>query len=93
MEASKSKHHCYTGREGVWDDCCYEYKPVAPKRVESVDIDPSVKQIGNCAFRGCKKIKSIIIPDNVQAVGEHAFNGCAALSMVELPSTLKQIKE
>eukprot|EP00957_Ditylum_brightwellii_P072383 5501341-Ditylum_brightwellii.AAC.1 len=53
MEASKSKHHHYTGGEGVYDHSRRKYKPVAPKRVESVEIDPSVKEIGNGAFEGC----------------------------------------
>eukprot|EP00957_Ditylum_brightwellii_P080047 6087620-Ditylum_brightwellii.AAC.1 len=73
MGACLSKHNHYTSGEGVWDVHCREYKPVAPKRVESMDINPTVKQIGNHAFCGCRKIKSITIPENVEVVGAFVF--------------------
>eukprot|EP00957_Ditylum_brightwellii_P040396 3057043-Ditylum_brightwellii.AAC.1 len=85
-------NYVYTGGEGK--QLRYgRYKPVAPLNATSVEIDPSVKEIGNGAFKGHNKIKSITLPDNVQVVGAEAFIGCHKLSMVELPSTLTQIKE
>eukprot|EP00957_Ditylum_brightwellii_P122157 9315436-Ditylum_brightwellii.AAC.1 len=67
MGACCSKHHCYTGGEGVWDNYCKDYETgVARENVTSVYIYSSLKRIGNGAFYGCRKIKSITIPDNVQ---------------------------
>eukprot|EP00957_Ditylum_brightwellii_P066923 5079134-Ditylum_brightwellii.AAC.1 len=69
-------HYWYTGGDGEWDGDV----AVAPQTVIHVEVDPSVKVIGQRAFIHCKDLVSVHIPEGVEVVGEWAFVGCEKLA-------------
>lgn len=56
----------------------------------SIILPPTISQIGQSAFRGCKNLESIIVPSGVTELGTSTFHS-SGVSSVSLPSTLKQI--
>ncbi len=48
---------------------CY---PGALKQA-AYEIPEGTREIGACAFGGCRNLKKVVIPDSVKAVGERAF--------------------
>lgn len=59
----------------------------------SVIIVNSVTNIGNDAFRLCKKLTSVTIPNSVTSIGDNAFNGCSSLTSVTIPNSVTSIGE
>lgn len=47
--------------------------------IETIEIHPGVRKIGDGAFEGCTSLKSVTIPASVEYIGQKAFYGCAAL--------------
>ena len=70
--------------DGVLKEC-------TDKSITSVEIPPSVTEIGKRAFRGCKSLSSVVIPSSVTEIGERAFDGCKSLSSVEIPPSVTKI--
>ena len=46
------------------------------KRLESVEIQDGVTEIGVGAFAGCTSLTSVTIPDSMTTIREYAFNSC-----------------
>ena len=61
------------------------------KHLEDITIDNQVRNIGNGAFKGCKKLKRIELPKKIKIIEQYSFDGCTSLSDVVLPSGLKEI--
>ena len=59
--------------------------------LKSISLPSTLKEIGKCAFGGCKSLSSVEIPEDVTKIGEYAFTRCSALKSISLPSTLKEI--
>lgn len=56
--------------------------------VTHVLLPDTVEEIGDGAFRGCKRLEQIHFDPDVRVIGEYAFFGCDALSRVVLPKNL-----
>lgn len=57
---------------------------VVPDNITYRDINYTVEQIDNEAFRDCSKMTSITIPPSVWHVGIGAFSGCSGLKEVHI---------
>ena len=57
--------------------------------VENVNM-PSVKEIGQYAFKDCKNLKSIVLPEGLQTIAHGSFQG-TGITSVTFPSTIKSI--
>ncbi len=55
--------------------------------------DYPVVEIGNSAFRGCRKLTSVTIPDGVTRIGNDAFLQCSKLTSVNIPDGVTCIGE
>ena len=58
---------------GTFEDCIY---------LESIELPPSLREIGKAAFKNCTALRSIEIPASVVRIDEEAFNGCKSLESV-----------
>lgn len=56
-----------------------------------VIIPPTVRVIGDEAFKDCAELISVQIPSSVSAIGESSFSGCSQLTEVVLPANIKFI--
>ena len=54
-------------------------------------ILPTIKQIGDSAFKGCIKLKDLILPSNLEKVDVSAFENCSGITSVCVPNTLYNI--
>ena len=54
-------------------------------------LPPTLKRIGENAFRGCLYISQLEIADGVEEIGDDAFFGCESLKVLSLPSSLKKL--
>lgn len=63
----------------------------ALKEIETVQFPNSIKYIGACAFRSCKKLTSINIPNSVTTIEGGAFLFCSSLKDVYIPSSVTYI--
>jgi len=59
------------------------------KRGEYI-IPNSVTEIGECAFRYCKRLTSLTIPNSVTTIGEKAFDSCRGLTEIINEATVPQ---
>ena len=57
----------------------------------SVYIPPSVKEIGDSAFSGCRKLKSITLSEGLENIGIAAFYFCESLISLKVPTTVQKI--
>ncbi|CAJ1927496.1 unnamed protein product [Cylindrotheca closterium] len=64
-----------------------------PRHVTRVYIDPSVDEIKNKAFKGCKELREVVFAKDgrLEVIGSFAFMGCESLELIELPKTTKRI--
>jgi hypothetical protein len=53
-----------------------------------VSLPNTLTQIGNSAFKGCKKLKDIAIPENVKEIHAYAFYDCTSLTSIFLPDSV-----
>ncbi len=60
------------------------------ENLESVELAPSVKTIGQRAFYGCKNLKNINF-ESVQIIESMAFYGCMSLKEIYLPEALNEL--
>lgn len=58
---------------------------------KSIDIPPTVKEIGDRAFIQGYGLTSITIPHGVRKIGHEAFRNCYRIRKLELPSTVTEI--
>ena len=71
----------YTGEGGV-----------VPKIVTIVRFHPSVTEVEDEAFWGCKQLRKVDFNDGLQKIGDDAFHNCTSLSSVTFPSTVTEIR-
>lgn len=62
----------------------------ANKKVTSISIGASVKEIGKKAFNGCSGIKTVTGCKSVTTIGNQAFSGCKKLTTVK---GMKKVKK
>lgn len=60
--------------------------------IKSVIIPNSVTEIGQEAFKKCKRLLNVTIPDSVTDIGLGAFYGCSFLKEIVLPKKLSRIR-
>lgn len=53
--------------------------------VKNLDVPGSVREVGECAFRGCRVLRSISFADFPEEIERHAFEGCESLHTVSFP--------
>lgn len=53
--------------------------------LKEVNINKSIKSIGNYAFHFCSSLTSINIPDSVTSIGQYAFENCTSLTGITIP--------
>ena len=58
---------------------------------ENTIILPSVTEIGEDAFWGCKSLTSITIPKSVTQIGKGAFSRCSSLTSIAIPPSVTEI--
>lgn len=63
-----------------------------PESVNYYGISYTVTEVGQEAFKSCKKITSISMPQTIEKIGDYAFSDCS-LPDIPLPDGLKEIGE
>ncbi len=61
------------------------------RKLESVDLPSTLKNIEQYAFYDCAKLTKMIIPDGITELGADAFSYCSNLVSVQLPKNLEVI--
>jgi hypothetical protein len=61
------------------------------RKLTSIIIPNSVKEIDNYAFAGCTGLKSITIPNSVTKIGDGAFRECSSLKSIIIPNSVTKI--
>ena len=59
--------------------------------IQSVVIEPGVKNIGHYAFRNQKNLTSVSIPNSVTSIGAYSFFGCESLTSITFPDSVVSI--
>lgn len=61
--------------------------------LQTVNLNDSLSEIGDGAFRGCSNLSQVHLPTSATyfIIGSEAFSGCGALKTVNLPSQVAQI--
>ena len=57
-------------------------------KIDTIVLPPSVKALGQNAFKYCTSLKSINLPQTQKTLPVGIFEGCTALETIELPATL-----
>lgn len=61
------------------------------KKLETLILPNSLKEIGSSAFKGCEWLTSVELPDKVTSVENSAFSGCERLVNLTLSAELTSI--
>jgi len=62
------------------------------ENIETIDIRPPVKTIGESAFASAKAVKKIILGNTVDTIGDSAFYGCTSLQVIStIPKNVTSI--
>lgn len=61
------------------------------KKLSSISVPSSLREIGNYAFYGCKNLTSIELLHGVEKIGDYAFTNCRRLNTLEIPSSVIRI--
>lgn len=67
----------------------YEYR----HEIQTVNILPGVKNIGNWAFDNCTSLTRVAVPDSVTRIGKYAFRFCEKLSSISIPDSVTAIDD
>ena len=57
--------------------------------VTEVSVSGSVTEIGEAAFRDCRRLRRVDLAEGLRAIGMDAFWGCTALTEFFLPDSLE----
>ena len=57
-------------------------------KIDTIVLPPSVKALGQNAFKYCTSLKSINLPQTQKTLPVGIFEGCTSLESIELPATL-----
>jgi hypothetical protein len=60
-------------------------------KIQTVDIQADVTNIGDYTFYGCSSLTSIAIPEGVTSIGVYAFAYCEGLTSITLPENVTSI--
>ena len=61
--------------------------------LESIELPPTLKNIGYSAFRDCLNLSSVTIPEGVTSIGGYAFAGCSTLEGITIPGTVSTLSD
>ena len=61
--------------------------------VETVEIKPSVKSIGDYAFISCNNLQSINMSNRLSSIGSYAFSNCSNLESISIPDSVSEMGE
>ena len=59
---------------------------------KTVLIPFEIKEIGACAFNGCRALTRIKIPSGITSIGEGTFSTCSSLTSVTIPESVTSIE-
>ena len=60
-------------------------------QMKSISLPPSIIDIGDEAFSGCKALASVNIGGIMESIGKEAFRNCSSLTMLSLPNGVKSL--
>ncbi|MGC7169753.1 leucine-rich repeat protein [Metamycoplasma hominis] len=60
------------------------------KKTSKVTIPNNVKEIGDCAFSGCRNLKEVILNEGLEKIGAWAFED-TKIESITIPSSIKEI--
>lgn len=63
----------------------------AGSSVREIYLPPTLEEIGNQAFDGCRSLTNIQFPPNLKRIGRWAFQGCESLTAIYLNDGLEEI--
>lgn len=72
----------------------YDYTESRPwdayaNRIRHLVIEPGVRAVGECAFKGLSGLERVTLPDSGLArIGEAAFYGCTGLKQIHIPDSI-----
>ncbi|MBR4880751.1 MAG: leucine-rich repeat domain-containing protein [Clostridia bacterium] len=61
--------------------------------IKSVDVPPSVIEIGDYAFDKCSELQTVSLPDTLSHIGKGAFHLCKSLTKIIIPPLVKSIEK
>ena len=59
--------------------------------VTSIKLPDNITEIGDGAFKGCKKLQTINIPKKLKILGDRAFEDCTSLKEIKLPEGMTEL--
>ena len=62
-----------------------------PQDVTHVQVDPSVKVIGDRAFDRCTLLRSVKLCEGLESIQQLAFADCTSLESIAIPSTVQVV--
>ena len=62
-----------------------------PWSVTHATLDPSVKVIGDEAFKDCVQLVEVVLCEGLEKIEKGAFGDCKSLKGMEIPSTVKVV--
>lgn len=68
-----------------------DYAFYGAKKLKSVDIPASVKNIGKGAFDGCTNLSSLVLHEGLETIEESAFISCDSLKEITIPASVQEI--
>ena len=78
--------------ESLEDEIVFEQRLLCVPRTATEYVIPNnVKEIGTCAFDGCKVLKKVTIPGSVKEIPYHTFSDCKNLESVTINEGLEKI--
>lgn len=84
LKNSESEISVQTIGESAFENCV---------ALTAIEIPPSLREISNRTFYGCKELENLDIPGNVGTIGESAFEGCIKITDLTIKSGVKNIKK
>ena len=61
------------------------------KKLTSITLPDSVKQLGVYAFHDCLALESVKLSASLTELGDRSFDGCMALQALEIPASVEKL--